>query len=361
VVTFSLLEGLIIMNDTTLTIARPDDWHVHFRDGTMLETVAGHTARQFGRAIVMPNLVPPVTTIDAAKAYRDRIEAAVKGKGDFKPLMTCYLTDGANADEIATGYETGVFSAVKFYPAGATTNSDSGVTDIKNVSAVFERMQKIGMPLLVHGEVTDPTTDIFDREALYIERVLTPIMKDFPDLKIVMEHITTKDAVDFVRSQASTGKLGATITAHHLVINRTDIFKGGIRPHLYCLPIAKRETHRLALRDAATSGEAAFFLGTDTAPHARHAKESACGCAGIFTAPTAIEIYARVFDEEGALDKLEAFASLNGPAFYDLPVNEGSITLAKRTWVPDATVETADGDPIQVFGGGEELTWQLVD
>jgi len=347
------------MNETTLTIRKPDDWHVHFRDGVMLETVAGFTAKQFGRAIVMPNLVPPVTTIEAAKSYRDRIVAALPEGSGFKPLMTCYLTDQANGDEIVEGYKSGVFSAVKFYPAGATTNSDSGVTDLEKVYPVFERMQEAGMPLLVHGEVTDPSTDIFDREKLYIERVLSPILKAFPSLKVVMEHVTTKDAVDFVRSQADSGRLAATITAHHLLINRTDIFKGGIRPHLYCLPIAKREEHRLALRDAATSGEAAFFLGTDTAPHARHAKESACGCAGIFTAPTAIETYAQVFDEEGALDKLEAFASLNGPAFYGLPVNEGSITLMRKDWTPPETVETGEGNPVLVFGGGEICHWQL--
>ncbi|WP_135076619.1 dihydroorotase [Terasakiella sp. SH-1] len=349
------------MTDTTLTIRRPDDWHVHFRDGDMLNAVAPHTARQFGRAIVMPNLVPPVTTIQAASDYRDRIMAAVGAEAGFTPLMTCYLTDTADADEIAQGFKQGVFSAVKFYPAGATTNSDSGVTNVKNVYPVFERMQEIGMPLLVHGEVTDPETDIFDREALYIEQVLTPILNDFPSLKVVMEHVTTKDAVDFVRSQADSGRLAATITAHHLVINRTDIFKGGIHPHLYCLPIAKRELHRLALREAATSGEAAFFLGTDTAPHARHAKESACGCAGIFTAPTAIETYANVFDEENALDKLEAFASLNGPAFYGMAASEETITLSKTTWTPEETIETAAGDPVRIFGGGEELAWKLVD
>ncbi len=349
------------MTETTLTIQRPDDWHVHFRDGNMLKAVALHTARQFGRAIVMPNLVPPVTTIDAAKAYRERILATLPAGSNFTPLMTCYLTDTADADEIINGYQEDVFAAVKFYPAGATTNSDSGVTDIKNVSGVFERMQESGMPLLVHGEITDPETDIFDREALYIDQVLTPIMTDFPELKIVMEHVTTKDAVDFVRSHQSGGRLAATITAHHLVINRTDIFKGGINPHLYCLPIAKREVHRLALRDAATSGEASFFLGTDTAPHARHAKESACGCAGVFTAPTALETYAQVFDDEGALDKLEAFASLNGPAFYGREVNADTVTLARTNWTPDEFVTTQDDDPVRVFGGGEVLNWKLQD
>lgn len=348
------------MTDTTITLIRPDDWHVHLRDGDMLKAVGKHTAHQFARALVMPNLVPPVTTVEAANAYRDRIMAALPEGTDFTPLMACYLTDTTNADDIVGGYKAGAFAAVKFYPAGATTNSDSGVTDIKNVWRVFERMQEIGMPLLVHGEVTDPTTDIFDREALYIEQVLSPIMENFPKLKIVMEHITTKDAVDFVRSHSDSGRLAATITAHHLVINRTDIFKGGIQPHLYCLPIAKRELHRLALREAATSGENMFFLGTDTAPHARNAKEAACGCAGIFTAATALEIYAKIFDEEGALDKLEAFASINGPTFYGLPVNTGTIRLKRKNWTPEEHVSTPSGDLVHVFGGGEVQTWQLV-
>jgi dihydroorotase len=350
------------MTMDSLTLRRPDDWHVHFRDGAMLEAVVPHTARQFARAIVMPNLVPPVTTIAAAEAYRARILAALPVGADFTPLMTCYLTDKADADEIARGYETGVFAAVKFYPAGATTNSDAGVTDVKRVYGTLERMQEIGMPLLVHGEATDPAIDLFDREAVYIERVLMPLIDDFPELKIVFEHATTRDAVDFVRARwsAAPGRLGATITAHHLVINRTDIFRGGIRPHLYCLPIAKRETHRLALRDAATSGEAAFFLGTDTAPHARTAKETACGCAGIFTAPAALEIYARVFDEEAALDKLESFASLNGPAFYGLETNAGTVTLERAVHSPPETVTTSEGESVQVFGGGEDAGWLLV-
>ncbi len=349
------------MSIDQLTIRRPDDWHVHFRDDTMLAAVVPHTARQFARAIVMPNLVPPVTTIAAANAYRERIVAALPADSDFAPLMTCYLTDTADPNEIARGYDEGVFAAVKFYPAGATTNSDSGVSDVKNVYGTLERMQEIGMPLLVHGEVTDPSVDIFDREAIYIENVLTPLISDFPELKIVFEHVTTKNAVDFVRARwaETPGRLGATVTAHHLVINRTDIFKGGIRPHLYCLPIAKRETHRLALRDAATSGEAAFFLGTDTAPHGRSAKETACGCAGIFTAPSALETYTQVFDEEGALDKLEPFASLNGPTFYGLAANTGTVTLERSPSSFPEAVTTSDGEVIQVFGGGEQMSWRL--
>src|SRR5687768_2878660 len=324
---------------TTLTIRRPDDWHLHLRDGAMLKAVVPYTARQFGRAIVMPNLKPPVTTVAQASAYADAIRQALPPGSTFQPLMTCYLTDGADADEIARGHETGVFTAVKLYPANATTNSAHGVTDLRKVAGVLERMQRIGMPLLVHGEVTDPDVDIFDREAVFIERVMIPLLKDFPGLKVVFEHITTQEAADFVSADTS-GRLGATITAHHLVINRSHIFAGGIRPHLYCLPIAKRERHRLALRRAATSGSAKFFLGTDTAPHAAHTKEAACGCAGIFNAPFALESYAKVFEEDGALDKLEAFASLNGPNFYGLPPNERRVVLVREDrQVPEALVE----------------------
>ncbi|MEK9754836.1 MAG: dihydroorotase [Rhodospirillaceae bacterium] len=348
------------MSTDKITIRRPDDWHVHFRDGAMLAAVAPWTARQFARAIVMPNLVPPVTMVAQAEAYRARIQAAVPAELGFTPLMTCYLTDKADAAEIERGYEQGVFAAVKFYPAGATTNSDAGVTDIKKVAGVFETMQKIGMPLLVHGEVTDPAIDVFDREAVYIERVLAPLVRDFPELKVVFEHITTEDATQFVTDhwRANPGRVGATITAHHLVINRTDIFKGGIRPHLYCLPIAKREKHRLALRAAATSGAAAFFLGTDTAPHALHTKEAACGCAGIFSAPSALETYVRVFDEEGALDRFEAFASLNGPAFYGLPVNEATVTLERGSAEVPESVTTADGHAVHVFAAGT-AAWRM--
>ena len=348
------------MTTDSLTIRRPDDWHVHFRDGDMLATVVPWTAREFARAIVMPNLMPPVTTAAAAEAYRARVAAAVPAELDFTPLMTCYLTDNADADEIERGFESGAFAAVKFYPAGATTNSDAGVTALGNVAGVFERMQRIGMPLLVHGEVTDAAVDVFDREAVYIERVLQPLCRDFPDLKVVFEHVTTADAVDFVtdRWARAPGKIGATITAHHLIINRTDIFRGGIRPHLYCLPIAKRERHRLALRAAATSGAAPFFLGTDTAPHAVHAKETACGCAGIFSAPSALESYVQVFDEDGALDNFEAFASLNGPAFYGLAANTATVTLERGSAEVPETVTTAEGEAVRVFGAGE-TAWRL--
>jgi len=334
----------------TLTIRRPDDWHVHLRDGEMLEGVVPYTARQFARAIVMPNLVPPITTVDAASAYRDRIAAAA-GPG-FTPLMTCYLTDSISPDEIARGFEQGVWIAAKLYPAGATTNSASGVTDIRNIYRVLERMQAIGMVLCVHGEVTDPKVDVFDREAVFIDRVLTGVMRDFPGLRIVFEHITTRDAVEFVRDRAN---IAATVTPQHLIINRNAIFAGGLRPHAYCLPVAKREEHRLAVRKAATSAWSNVFLGTDSAPHSRAAKESACGCAGIFNAPFALESYASVFEEEGALDNLEGFASVNGPEFYGLPLNDGSVTLEKsEVLVPE---EIAGVVP---FHAGESLSWRLV-
>ncbi|MAO55260.1 MAG: dihydroorotase [Rhodospirillaceae bacterium] len=341
----------------TLTIRRPDDWHVHFRDGAMMAAVVPHTARQMARAIVMPNLVPPVTTAAMAAAYRDRIMAAVPDGVDFTPLMTAYLTDNTDPADLAAGHADGVLTAVKYYPAGATTNSDSGVTDIAKVQGVLEKMAEIGMPLLLHGEVTDAEIDIFDREAVFIERILGPLVTRIPDLKIVLEHITTANAAEFV--SAAGPNIAATVTAHHLVINRTDIFKGGIRPHLYCLPIAKREVHRQALRRAVASGDPKFFLGTDTAPHARHTKEAACGCAGIFTAATAIELYAEVFDELDALDKLEAFASLNGPAFYDLPVNEATVTLERADWTAPEAVEAAAGEKVVAFKGGETLSWRL--
>ena len=342
----------------TITIRRPDDWHVHFRDGAMLQSAVPFTARQFRRAIVMPNLVPPVTTVDAARAYRDRISMAVPDGIDFEPLMTAYLTDTIDAGELARGAEEGVFTAVKLYPAGATTNSDSGVTDLKKVTDVLECMQAVGLPLLLHGEVTDPEVDIFDREARFIEQKLIGLRADFPELKVVFEHATTKDAVDYVLSQDS--HMGCTITAHHLVINRTDIFKGGIRPHLYCLPIAKREVHRQALRAAATSGDKRFFLGTDTAPHPVHEKESDCGCAGIFSAPTAMQVYTQVFDEAGALDKLEAFASINGPGFYGLAVNEGTVTLVRDVVEVPERVETAEGEIVMVFRPDAGLNWRIM-
>ncbi len=341
----------------TITIRRPDDWHVHLRDGAMLKTVASHTARQFGRAIVMPNLEPPVTTLTAANEYRNEIHSVLAEDAAFTPLMTCYLTDQADPDEVRRGFEEGVFSAVKLYPAGATTNSASGVTDMTKVSSVFEAMQDVGMPLLVHGEVTDPEIDIFDREAVFIDRVLAPMLADFPALKVVFEHITTSQAVAYVRSQGS--RLGATITAHHLLINRNDMFKGGIRPHYYCLPVAKRQGHRLALLEAATSGEANFFLGTDSAPHATSAKESACGCAGIFTAATAIELYAQAFDQAGALENLEAFASVNGPVFYGMPPNEETITLVREEWTIPKNIPVEGGVEIQPFLAGEKLIWKI--
>lgn len=339
-----------------LTIRRPDDWHVHLRDGTMLEAVAGYTARQFARAIVMPNLAPPVTTTEAARAYRDRIMAALPEDSDFTPLMTAYLTDTIDADDLAGGHAEGVFTAAKLYPAGATTNSDSGVTDVANIHGVLERMEAIGMPLLIHGEVTDSEVDIFDREAVFIERILEPLTRKFPTLRIVFEHITTADAVAFVTESGPT--IAATITPHHCVINRNAIFERGIRPHAYCLPIAKRERHRLAVRAAAVSGSPKFFLGTDTAPHARGEKESACGCAGIFNAPFALESYAGVFEAEGALDHFEGFASEHGPRFYDLPLNDGTVTLRRApTEVPDMLA--LEGTEVVPFQAGETLGWTL--
>jgi len=333
----------------TLTIRKPDDWHVHLRDGEMLIRVASYTARQFARAIVMPNLDPPITTAEVARAYRKRILVATDP--GFTPLMTCYLTDSSNPDEIAQGFAEGVWVAAKLYPAGATTNSASGVTDIRNIYPVLARMEKIGMVLCVHGEVTDPDVDVFDREAVFIDRVLSRLVSDFPELKIVLEHITTSDAVDFV----SSGRVAATITPQHLIINRNAVFAGGLRPHAYCLPVAKREEHRLAVRKAAVSGKPNIFLGTDSAPHARHAKESACGCAGIFNAPYALESYATVFEEEDALDKLEAFASVNGARFYDLPVNEETVTLEQ--WAIEVPEEI---DGLVPFQAGETLRWRLL-
>ena len=336
----------------TITIRRPDDWHVHLRDGAMLDLVAPFTARQFARAIIMPNLAPPVTAVDQAAAYRDRIVKAA-GAG-FTPLMTAYLTDDSDPDEIERGHREGVWIAAKLYPAGATTNSASGVTDIGKIARVLERMQKIGMPLLVHGEVTDPAIDIFDREALFIDRILLKKLKNFPALKIVLEHITTRQSVDLVIS-ANFSNLAATITPHHLMLNRNAMFEGGLRPHAYCLPVVKREEHRLAVRKAAVSGSPNIFLGTDSAPHAVGAKESACGCAGLFNAPYAIEAYAQVFDEEGKLDRLEGFASEHGPRFYGLPLDENSITLNRGgEEVPDAI------GGVVPFGAGARFGWRLV-
>jgi dihydroorotase len=341
---------------TTLTIRRPDDWHVHLRDGAMLKGVAPYTARQFARAIVMPNLSPPMTDTAGVAAYRDRILAALPEGSDFTPLMTLYLTDHTDPDEVERGHGEGVFVAAKLYPAHATTGSAHGVTDIANIMPVLERMERIGMPLLIHGEVTDAHVDIFDREAVFIERTLTPLVKALPGLRIVFEHITTEEAAQFVGEAGEN--IAATITPQHLHINRNAMLVGGIRPHAYCLPVAKREKHRLALRKAATSGSAKFFLGTDTAPHAQHLKEAACGCAGIFNAPYALESYVTVFDDEGALDRFEAFASLNGPAFYGLPVNEGTVTLEKAPVQVPATVD-ANGTTVVPFHAGETLGWRL--
>jgi len=348
-------------NDVHFTIPIPDDWHVHFRDGDMLRLVVPETARRFGRAIVMPNLVPPVTDAASALAYRERIMAAVPAGVPFEPLMTCYMTDNINPQELSAAFNEGVFTAVKLYPQNATTNSAAGVSDIASAYPVLEQMQRDGMPLLIHGEVTDADVDIYDREAVFIERTMSRLVRDFPELKIVFEHVTTKDAVDFVQARhaEAPGTIGATITVHHLMINRSDIFRGGIRPHLYCLPIAKREQHRLALRAAAVSGEGPFFLGTDTAPHAVSAKEAACGCAGIFSAPHALELYAQVFEEEGALDRFEAFASRNGPAFYGLPVSSDRIALER---VPETIPSEVSGDAatLKVFQGGEQTPWRII-
>ena len=340
----------------SLTIRRPDDWHVHLRDGEMLKLVAPFTARQFARAIVMPNLMPPVTSAAAAEDYRERIVAATAP--GFTPLMTCYLTDETEADSVADGFERGAWVAAKLYPANATTNSAFGVTNVRNIYPALERMQAVGMVLCIHGEVTDPDVDIFDREAVFLERVLDPLMRDFPELRIVLEHITTAEAADFVATAGPN--VAATVTPHHLMINRNAMFERGLRPHAYCLPVAKREKHRQAIRRAATSGSPKFFLGTDSAPHHRPTKESGCGCAGIFNAPVALEAYASVFEEEGALDRLEGFASEHGPRFYGLPLNEGTVTLQRAaTELPDAL---GLGDiELVPFLAGREIGWTLAD
>ena len=341
----------------SLTLRRPDDWHLHLRDGAMLAAILPESARHFARAIIMPNLVPPVVTSDDARAYRDRIMAALPEGMDFTPLMTLYLTEETDADDVAAAHAEGLITAVKLYPAGATTNSASGVRDFDRVRGVLDRMAEIGLPLCVHGEVTDPQIDIFDREAVFIDRVLDPIRRATPGLRVVMEHVTTSDAVAYVTSQDRD--LAATITTHHLVINRNHILAGGIRPHYYCLPVAKREEHRLALRAAATSGDARFFLGTDSAPHTDPNKESACGCAGCFTAPNTMSILAHVFEEERALARLEGFTSLHGPAFYGLPPNEARITLTRGDPVSyPARIDTGDG-PVTVFDPGFPLQWRV--
>jgi len=339
----------------TLTLTRPDDWHVHLRDGDALNTVVPHTAAQFARAIVMPNLKPPVTSTAMALAYKQRILAALPAGMVFEPLMTLYLTDNMPADEIHRAHEAGV-AAVKLYPAGATTNSSAGVTDIRHTHATLEAMQRVGMPLLVHGEVTDSEVDLFDREAVFIDRHLQPLRRDFPELKIVFEHITTKEAAQYV-AQAGVFT-AATITAHHLLYNRNALFLGGVRPHYYCLPVLKREVHRQALVQAATSGSDRFFLGTDSAPHPAHLKEHASGCAGCYTALSALELYAEAFDSVGALGQLEGFASVHGPAFYGLPRNQGSVTLTRKTWTLPESVSFGEAS-LKPLRGGEELHWQL--
>ncbi|MGL6070346.1 dihydroorotase [Craterilacuibacter sp.] len=340
----------------TLTLIRPDDWHLHVRDGEGLAAVLPDTCRQMGRAIIMPNLKPPVTTVELAASYRARILAARPAGSNFEPLMTLYLTDNTSPDEIRKARACGFVHGVKLYPAGATTNSDAGVSSLEKAMPALEAMAEVGLPLLVHGEVTDPAIDIFDREAVFIDQVLAPLLVRLPGLKVVMEHITTQQAAEFVAG--APANVAATITAHHLLMNRNALFVGGIRPHHYCLPVLKRETHRLALVTAATSGSAKFFLGTDSAPHARHAKESACGCAGMYTAHAAIELYAEAFEAAGALDKLEAFASLNGPAFYGLPVNGDSITLVKEDWVVPALLAYGD-DTLVPLRAGETIGWKM--
>lgn len=346
----------------SLVITRPDDWHLHVRDGALLRAVIGHTAAQFGRAIIMPNLTPPITTTAQARDYRQRIVDALQDTAPqhaktFTPLMTLYLTDNTPADEIRRAQESGLVQAVKLYPAGATTNSDAGVTDLLGqCSAVLETMQDCGMPLLVHGEVTDPQVDVFDREAVFIERVMIPLRARFPELKVVFEHLTTKEGVDYVLE--APGPVAATITPQHLLYNRNDLFKGGLRPHWYCLPVLKREQHRQALVEAATSGHPRFFLGTDSAPHLRRFKEQDCGCAGCYTAWHALALYAQVFEQVGRLDQLEAFASLNGPAFYGLPKNSDTITLVRRSQaIPEML--PADDEALVPLAAGETLAWQV--
>ena len=341
-----------------ITITRPDDWHLHLRDGEALASVLPYSARQFARAIVMPNLRPPVTTVAAAAAYRERILAALPAGMSFDPLMTLYLTDRTPADEIRRAVDSGFVKAVKLYPAGATTNSDAGVTDLARCDEALAAMEELGMPLLMHGEVTDPAVDLFDRENVFIETVLQPLLARRPGLRVVFEHITTREAAEFVA--AAGDNVGATITAHHLLYNRNALFVGGLRPHYYCLPVLKREAHRAALIRAATSGSTKFFLGTDSASHARGAKETGCGCAGCFTAYAALELYAEAFDTAGALDKLEAFASFNGPDFYRLPRNAGKVTLERREWTAPETIDYAGGETLVPLRAGEALRWKFL-
>ncbi|MGE5386367.1 MAG: dihydroorotase [Betaproteobacteria bacterium] len=342
-----------------ITITRPDDWHLHLRDGEALGAVVAHTARQFARAIVMPNLKPPVTTVVLAAEYRDRILKALPAGASFEPLMTLYLTDNTQPAEIAVAVESGFVKGVKLYPAGATTNSDAGVSAIAKTYGALAEMERLGLPLLVHGEETDPAVDIFDREKAFIDRTLAPLLQRFPRLKVVMEHITTADAAAFVK--ASDDNVAATITAHHLLYNRNALFMGGVRPHWYCLPVLKRETHRQALIEAAISGNPKFFLGTDSAPHARLAKEAACGCAGCYTAHAALELYAEAFERAGALGRLEAFASFHGPEFYGLPRNIGTVTLVKESWTVPASYPYIAGDTLVPLRAGEVLAWKMLE
>ena len=349
---------------TSITIHKPDDWHLHLRDGDVLSGLVAHSAARFQRAIVMPNLVPPVTSVEMAAEYLDRILAVVPEELDFEPLMTLYLTDNTSADTVFNAYQSCFVKAFKLYPAGATTNSDAGVTDIKKCYPAIEKMQELGVPLLIHGEVTHSTIDIFEREQVFIDTVLKPLCADFPELKIVFEHITTSAAVDFVKS--TSHPIAATITAHHLLMNRNHMLVGGIRPHYYCLPVLKHQQHQQALIDAATSGHKMFFLGTDSAPHAQHKKETACGCAGMYTSHAAIELYAEAFERAGKLENLEAFSSLNGPKFYDLPVNQEKITLIKEGWTVPEYYEFGAGDThipvsnrlIPLFAG-EQINWKI--
>jgi dihydroorotase len=340
----------------SIVIRRPDDWHIHLRDGAMLRAVLPFTAGQFARGIIMPNLVPPVTTVEAAESYRARILAARPAGSDFQPMMTCYLTDDTSAEEIAKGHAKGAWIAAKLYPAGATTNSHYGVRDLKALRPVLERMERIGMPILIHGEATDPAIDIFDRESVFMQDTLLPLLAEHQGLKVVIEHVTTDETAAIVRAHAP--RVAGTITPHHLMINRTSIFQGGLRPHLYCLPVAKREHHRVALRRAVTSGDSCFFIGTDTAPHIASLKEASCGCAGVFAGATALQTYTQVFDEEGALDRLEGFASLNGAKFYGLQPNSGTIEILRRPATVLAAVPV-EGDEVIVFRGDESLPWSL--
>ncbi len=342
----------------TITLTRPDDWHLHLRDDALMAAVLPHTAREFARAIVMPNLKPPVTTTELAAAYRDRILAALPTGTAFEPLMTLYLTDRTDPAEVVRAKASGFVHGIKLYPAGATTNSDSGVTALDKVMPALEKMAELGLPLLVHGEVTDPEIDVFDREAVFIDTVLAPLLLRLPQLRVVLEHITTRQAATFVA--AAPDNVAATVTAHHLLMNRNAMFTGGIRPHHYCLPVLKREQHRQALVQAVTSGSSKFFLGTDSAPHARHTKEAACGCAGMYTAHAAVPLYAEVFDRAGALDKLEAFASFNGPDFYRLPRNTAKVTLTRTPWTVPAEYPFG-GNTVVPLRAGEEVQWALVD